>query len=244
MVSTRAGVIPFKELLRIRQSHFSFFDHADKPQSKTSAFPVETKATSVETASLRNKTTPSTVPETPELVNDKYSDISVVCADVFEMHEKELQLGHKEATNAKGRLKKHVLFWEKIGANQFVIDTLTHGYKIHFLQTPPMSVSKNNRSALENISFVSEAVDELLRNGCVVKTPFVPHVVNLLCVSINRSGKKRLILDLRKVNKFVWKEKITFEDWKTGLYGGTKVTWKIYFILRAHAVAKTCARNK
>ena len=27
------------------------------------------------------------------------------------------------------------------------------------------------------------------------------------------------------------------------IYGGTKVTWKIYFILRAHAVANTCARN-
>ena len=25
-------------------------------------------------------------------------------------------------------------------------------------------------------------------------------------------------------------------------YGGTKVTWKIYFILRAHAVGNTCAR--
>ena len=25
-------------------------------------------------------------------------------------------------------------------------------------------------------------------------------------------------------------------------YGGTKVTWKIYFILCAHAVANTCAR--
>ena len=29
---------------------------------------------------------------------------------------------------------------------------------------------------------------------------------------------------------------------KTELYGGTKVTGKIYFILRAHAVANTCAR--
>ena len=28
------------------------------------------------------------------------------------------------------------------------------------------------------------------------------------------------------------------------IYGGTKVTWKIYFILRVHAVANTCARNK
>ena len=27
------------------------------------------------------------------------------------------------------------------------------------------------------------------------------------------------------------------------IYGGTKVTLKIYFILRAHAVANTCARS-
>ena len=27
------------------------------------------------------------------------------------------------------------------------------------------------------------------------------------------------------------------------VYGGTKVTWKIYFILHAHSVANTCARN-
>ena len=26
------------------------------------------------------------------------------------------------------------------------------------------------------------------------------------------------------------------------IYGGTKVTWKIYFILRADAVANTCTR--
>ena len=29
---------------------------------------------------------------------------------------------------------------------------------------------------------------------------------------------------------------------KSLCYGGTKVTWKIYFILRAHAVANTCER--
>ena len=91
------------------------------------------------------------------------------------------------------------------------------GIKFPFLHTPPVSVSKNNRSALENNSFESESVDELLRNGCVFKTPSVPYVVNPLSVSINKSGKKRFILDLRKVNKFVWKEKNIFEDWKTGL---------------------------
>ena len=39
---------------------------------------------------------------------------------------------------------------------------------------------------------------------------------------------------------FKWKKQK--KNVYTALYGGTKVTWKIYFILRAHAVANTCAR--
>ena len=35
-----------------------------------------------------------------------------------------------------------------------------------------------------------------------------------------------------------------FDLLESKTYGGTKVTWKIYFILRAHAVANTCTRNK
>ena len=33
-------------------------------------------------------------------------------------------------------------------------------------------------------------------------------------LSIQKSGKKRLILDLRYINKFLWKDKIKFDDWK------------------------------
>ena len=44
--------------------------------------------------------------------------------------------------------------------------------------------------------------------------PFVPHVVNPLSVSIQSSGKKRLILDLRHVNQSIWKQKFKCEDWR------------------------------
>ena len=44
-----------------------------------------------------------------------------------------------------------------------------------------------------------------------------PIVVNPLTVSIQKSGKKRLILDLREVNKHVMKQNIKFEDWKIAL---------------------------
>ena len=44
------------------------------------------------------------------------------------------------------------------------------------------------------------------------------HNVNPLSVSVQSSGKKRLILDLRFVNKHVWKQKGKFEDLKVPLY--------------------------
>ena len=42
-------------------------------------------------------------------------------------------------------------------------------------------------------------------------------MVNPLTVSVPASGKKRLILDLREVNKHVWKEKVKYEDKKVAL---------------------------
>ena len=91
---------------------------------------------------------------------------------------------------------------------------LREGYRIPFFESPPESVSKNNISALKNMEFVEEAVFELLKSNRVVQTPFKPWIVSPLSVSTNKLGKKRLILDLRILNKFLWKQKVRFEDWK------------------------------
>ena len=37
----------------------------------------------------------------------------------------------------KGRLREHVSFWEKIGANKVVLDTVREGYRIPFYSIPP-----------------------------------------------------------------------------------------------------------
>ena len=73
---------------------------------------------------------------------------------------------------------------------------------------------KNNKSALDNSEFVDQAVSELVYSGCVQNIPFIPYVVDPLSVATNKSGKKRLILDLSVLNKFVKKHKFKFEDWK------------------------------
>ena len=107
-----------------------------------------------------------------------------------------------------------IVDWHTIGANNFVIDTIKFGYRIPFISTPCRALFHNSKSALENASFVQSAIFELVGNCSVVEVPCVPHVVNPLSVSIQSSGKKRLILDLRHVNQSIWKQKLKCKDWR------------------------------
>ena len=54
-----------------------------------------------------------------------------------------------------------------------------------------------------------------------------PHVVNPLTVSNQKNGKKRLILDLRLVNKHLWKQSIKYKDIKIALMYLKSVSWMI-----------------
>jgi hypothetical protein len=51
----------------------------------------------------------------------------------------------------KGRLAKHLEFWIKIEASDFVIDTIRNCYVIPILNPPNSMCMKNNKSALKQI---------------------------------------------------------------------------------------------
>ena len=70
----------------------------------------------------------------------------------------------------------------------------------------------NHHSVLKNTNSVTQAVEELLNTGRIKEVKNPPYVVNPLSVSENSSQKLRLILDLRYVNKHVFKDKIKFDD--------------------------------
>ena len=136
---------------------------------------------------------------------------------MFCLHEQYFEIQENDfltsSSNVKGRLAENIEFWRNIGANPEIVNILQEGYKIPFFESPPELFSKNNVSALQNMNFVEEAVLELEKSNRVVQTPFKPWVVSPLSVSINKSDKKRLILDLRLINKLIWKQKIRFEDY-------------------------------
>ena len=54
----------------------------------------------------------------------------------------------------------------------------------------------------------------MLATGTILERDHPLRVVNPLSVSIDSSGKKRLILDLRYVNMHLYKDKIKFDHWK------------------------------
>ncbi|CAG2220339.1 unnamed protein product [Mytilus edulis] len=112
----------------------------------------------------------------------------------------------------KDRLKNHYLFWKSIGCYEFILDTILNGYKIPFYSTPPSICLQNNRSAIIHSEFVTEAIHDLLIRGLIEECDIQPRIVNPLTVSASNSKKKRLILDLRHVNKHLWKTSVKFED--------------------------------
>ena len=105
----------------------------------------------------------------------------------------------KEISEKNGCFGKNVLL-----ANDFILNVhvIEFGYMIPFIDPPTPVILANNCSALKHANFVERSIGELLDKGCIreVTSPFV---VNPLTVSVNSSGKERLVLDLRHVNKFV-----------------------------------------
>ena len=79
------------------------------------------------------------------------------------------------------------------------------------LETPDTARFSNNKSAISNSKFVDNSIKEMLATGTILERD-PPRFVNPLSVSIDSSGKKRLILDLKYINMHLYKDKIKFDD--------------------------------
>ena len=157
-------------------------------------------------------------PKSQSRATDTFKDKYLYIISHNENNEVSFEMEQGDKGNlVKGSIKKHYAFWQKYCSNEFILDTVNNGYKIPFHSLPKQDHSGNNRSAAEHTQFVSESIIKLLEEGRIQECSSKPTVVNPLSVSVQPSGKKRLILDLRKVNLHIWKEKVKYEDLKTAL---------------------------
>ena len=105
------------------------------------------------------------------------------------------------------RLKSALPYWrDVIKAPPSVLNVIEDGYRIDFVTTPPPCHFKNNKSAMRNQDFVTQAVTELLELNVIEETECVPYFCSPLSVAEN--GKKlRLILALSILNEYIVAEK-------------------------------------
>ena len=160
------------------------------------------------TEQLTTRISPQPTIQTSRDLKDEYCFDS----DHFTNDYYEYEQGQKHIIG-RGRLKKNIQFWRDIGANDFVLDVIENGYKLPLFSMPPQYFSDNNRSTISEYDFVCEAIKDLIDRSLVTDCETAPRVVNPLTVS-QRSGMKRLILDLRVVNQHRWKQSVKYDDLK------------------------------
>ena len=118
-----------------------------------------------------------------------------------------------KGVSVKGRLSKNLKYW----ADTLQVDSINHQTGLPFVSVPQSKFFANQKSAHENSMFVTETTQDLLDTGCIKKVHERPIVCSPLLVVVNNSGKKRLVINLRYVNLFLWKEKLKYEDMRTAL---------------------------
>ena len=118
----------------------------------------------------------------------------------------------------KGRLKEHISFWkEELVAPQSVLSIIESGYVLQLKSEPPVRSQKNQPSAYFRSEFVQTSIEELLVGGCIKQIELKPHICSPLSVVENSSGKLRLVVNLRYLNKYLWKQKFKYEDLRTAM---------------------------
>ena len=133
-------------------------------------------------------------------VDKRIWEIEAVASDVCDM-------------SVQGRLKEKASFWrDVIKAPESVLSVIESGYILPLKSEPTPIVQGNQQSAFANADFVSQCVLELTNNRCVKQIDDVPYICSPLSVVESSSGKKRLVVNLRHLNKFLLKQKFKYED--------------------------------
>ena len=93
----------------------------------------------------------------------------------------------------KGKLKESINFWrEELRAPDFLLDVIDHGYVVPLKTEPTPFVGKNHASIFAN------------RESTYSSREY-------------KAGKKRLVLNLRHLNRFFWMNKFKYEDLRTAM---------------------------
>ena len=98
-----------------------------------------------------------------------------------------------------------------LGANDYVLETLSKGHHSKFTSEVPRYERRNNNSYFEHKSFADNTIMNLLKKKRVEIVKEKPYIVNPLSVAVQRT-KLRLILDCSYLNNYVDVPRFKYED--------------------------------
>ena len=130
-------------------------------------------------------------------------------------------------------------FWQnELQAGEWVMDVLTQGYVIPFVESPPAYEEANNKSAMQDMPFVIQAVAELKKRGVIEFRDEKPLCVSPLTVSkkFGRDGiaKNRLCWDgSRCVNLYVKEQKVVLSHLRRSLEITREGDFQVTYDLKA-----------
>ena len=150
---------------------------------------------------------------------DMMCDMSDVCGRTWEAEAVSPQPnGQTCYYSVQGRLRQNIQYWRDVlEAPKAVLRTIESGYVLPLMSEPTPLVQCNQQSALAEADFVNTSLSELLANRCVRPVDEVPFICSPVSVVESGSGKKRLVVNLRHLNKFLWKQKFKYEDLRTAM---------------------------
>ena len=126
--------------------------------------------------------------------------------------------GEYSATVVKG-LRSNLKFWRKIGASAWVINIIRDGYCLPFVEKPARKFFNNHSWCDNHVDYVSKKLKKPVSTGAIVEVNKSELAFcSPLGVVCNASGKLRLIMDLRHLNKHLRVIKLKHEGHSDSLW--------------------------
>ena len=115
-----------------------------------------------------------------------------------------------------GRLSAFAEEWERVTSDQWVLDTVRHGYRLEFSSPPPRITVKRVTSMpaeLEQQRALQEEIDQLLKKSAIQLVPAssILHSSSFF-LTTKKSGQWRPILNLKPLNKFMKPRRFKMES--------------------------------
>eukprot|EP01122_Echinamoeba_exundans_P007166 TRINITY_DN213_c0_g1_i6.p2 TRINITY_DN213_c0_g1~~TRINITY_DN213_c0_g1_i6.p2 ORF type:complete len:549 (+),score=20.96 TRINITY_DN213_c0_g1_i6:1731-3377(+) len=114
-----------------------------------------------------------------------------------------------------GSLSRHIHAWRELGTvPPAVLDWIQFGFPLH-LHRLPKRVRIPNYVKSEDQAFVTQELQRLVDQGALTEVQARPYLVLPIGVVPKKGGKRRLIHNLRYLNKFLAARKFKYEDIST-----------------------------